>query len=103
VTPYRVDWLLDVLHTAVTLVLFTCGLLLGAWLAWVVLVRASARACFVGQAGAGLGALAAQLGWHDYMVPSELAFRVALAALIVAAAARLGAPRGQQLAGPAAG
>lgn len=82
-TPYSVDLLFDYLHTVISALLFACGFLLGAWLALRVLRGRLACGSFSVQAGAGIVALAAQLGWLDYMIPSQLVFQLALSLLVV--------------------
>lgn len=84
-TPYSVDLAFDYLHIGVSALLFIVGFVLGAWLALRVLDGLLAWAPFSVQLAAGVLALTAQLGWHDYMIPSQLAFQVALAVLVVAA------------------
>lgn len=84
-TPYSVDLAFDYLHIGVSALLFFTGLVLGAWLALRVLRSVLATSSFSLQVVAGLLALTAQLGWNDYMIPSQLAFQIALAVLVVLA------------------
>jgi hypothetical protein len=93
-TPYSVDLVFDYLHIGVSATLFFVGLVLGVWLAVRVLRRRVAYSALAAQVAAGILALTAQLGWHDYMIPSQLAFQISLAVLIV-----LGIARGSRLAG----
>lgn len=84
-TPYSVDPVLDWLHLGAVTVLFSAGLIVGCWLAFRVLGDRSSCGLFAIQVLAGLSIVAAQAGLSDYMIPSELAFQVAFAALIVRA------------------
>ncbi len=82
-TPYSVDLVFDYVHIGISAALFGAGLLFGLWLALRVLRRRIAYGAVSAQFAAGLLALTAQLGWHDYMIPSELAFQLALGVLVV--------------------
>jgi hypothetical protein len=82
-TPYSVDLFFDYAHTAIASLLFGTGFVVGAWLALRVLRGRLACGSFSVQTCAGVVALAAQLGWLDYMIPSQLVFQIALALLIV--------------------
>lgn len=90
-TPYRLDLILDWLHTGVVALLFGSGLLFGGWLV-LRLDDRLARFFYVIEVGAGVAILTAQLGIHDYMIPSELVFQLAAFGLIVHGARRLVAP-----------
>jgi hypothetical protein len=93
-TPYSVDLVLDYLHITISALLFALAFALGAWLGLRLLPKRVARAAFAVQAVAGSFALSAQLGWHDYMIPSQLVFQLALTVLVVLGIARFGpAPR----------
>lgn len=82
-TPYSIDLVFDYLHIGITSIVFTSGLALGAWLALRVLRTRLAQSALAAQLAAGLFALTAQLGWQDYMIPSQLGFQIALAVLVV--------------------
>lgn len=85
-TPYSVDIVMDWLHTGISVVLFVVALLVGGWIA--VLVRTFAAVVLVSlQALSGLVAGAAQIGLVALMIPSQLAFQFAFAALVAAALA----------------
>jgi hypothetical protein len=82
-TPYSVDLLFDYVHIGITTLLFSAGLLVGTWLALrVVRTRIAPWLCAV-QVTAGALVLAAQIGWHVYMIPSQLVFQSSLAVLVV--------------------
>lgn len=82
-TPYSVDLLFDYVHIGITTLLFSAGLLVGTWLALrVVRMRIAPWLCAV-QVTAGALVLAAQIGWHVYMIPSQLVFQGSLAVLVV--------------------
>lgn len=87
VTPYAVDEAFDWLHIGVVSVLFVAGMALGAWLAFGLRDR-TAVVLFSIESAAGISAFAAQLGLHDYMIPSELVFESAVFALVLAAIRR---------------
>lgn len=82
-TPYSVDLLFDYVHIGITTLLFSSGLLVGAWLALHVLRTRVAPWLYTVQVAAGALVLAAQIGWHVYMIPSELVFQISLAFLVV--------------------
>ncbi|HZP72506.1 MAG TPA: hypothetical protein VFA97_03910 [Gaiellaceae bacterium] len=82
-TPYSVDQIFDYLHTVFAATLFAAAASLGTWLALWVLRSRLAYWALAAQAVSGLFALTAQLGWHDYMIPSQLAFQVSFAVLVV--------------------
>ena len=87
-TPYRADIVVDWLHIGSTTVLFLAGLLVGGWLAIWHLRRHTARALFGFQALAGFAVLAAQVGLHRYMIPSQIVFQLLVVALVVPAMRR---------------
>lgn len=87
-TPYRVDTVFDWLHVGSSTVLFLAGLAVGGWLALCRLRRSTAHALFGLQAVAGIAILAAEIGLHAYMIPSEVVFQLVVAALVVLAIRR---------------
>jgi hypothetical protein len=90
-TPYRVDLVFDWLHMGVAAALFASGLALGGWLVLRLPDRLS-RSLYVIESGAGIAIVTAQLGLHDYMIPSELVFQLATFALIVHGIRQLARP-----------
>jgi hypothetical protein len=90
-TPYSVDLVLDYLHIGVTTALFSAALGFALWLAFALLRRRLAFAAVGAQAGGGLLALTAQVGWDDLMIPAQLVSQIAFSAVFVMAAARLAA------------
>jgi hypothetical protein len=88
-TPYRVDLIFDWVHIGVASILFTAGFALGSWLALRLLRDRTARAILVLQSGAAVSMLAAQVGWHNYMIPSELLFELCVFGLVVQSVRRL--------------
>jgi hypothetical protein len=81
-TPYAVDAVFDWLHIGVVTALFLAGLALGAWLVIGLRDRVT-LVLFLIESAAGISAFAAQLGLHDYMIPSELVFQAAVFALVL--------------------
>ncbi len=81
------DWL----HIGVVTALFLAGLALGAWLVFGLRDRVT-LVLFLIESAAGISAFAAQLGLHDYMIPSELAFQAAVFALVLRGVRRLTHP-----------
>jgi hypothetical protein len=90
-TPDSVDRIFDYTHMGVSAVLFCFALALGGWLALVVVRCFTACCTWFVQWSAGCLALCAQLGLHDYMIPSQLAFQLALWLLVSRTVRRLGA------------
>ena len=89
-TPYSVDEIFDFLHIGVTVLLFAAGVVLGGLLALVYLRDLPARLLFAAQLATGGAVLAAQAGYHSYMIPCELLFQLLVVALIVRALRRHG-------------
>ncbi len=89
-TPYTVDPIIDWLHQGAAAVLFSAGLIVAGWLALHCLRDRRAHLLFALQALTGVSILAAQAGLDDYMIPSELAFQLVFAALVVRAIRALG-------------
>jgi hypothetical protein len=87
-TPYQLDLVFDWLHIGVATVLFCSGLAFGGWLVLRLDDRPT-RFLYAIESGAGVAILTAQLGIHDYMIPSELAFQLAAFGLIVQGTRRL--------------
>ena len=101
-TPYAADAIFDWLHIGVVAVLFSFGLALGGWITW----RARDRvtlAFYLVETAAGVSIVAAQLGFNDYMIPSELVFQSAAFALVAYGIRRMGRPDGGRGGGAVAG
>jgi hypothetical protein len=81
-TPYGLDVVFDWLHMGAATVLFASGLVLGGWLAFRLPDRLT-RCLYAIESGAGIAIFTAELGLHDYMIPSELAFQLATFGLVV--------------------
>jgi hypothetical protein len=90
-TPYKLDLVFDWLHIGVATVLFCSGLAFGGWLVLRLDDRPT-RCLYAIESGAGVAILTAELGIHDYMIPSELAFQLAAFGLIVHGTRRLVPP-----------
>ncbi|HWB21651.1 MAG TPA: hypothetical protein VG652_02050 [Gaiellaceae bacterium] len=90
-TPYRLDLVFDWLHIGAATLLFLAGLMLGLWLAFRFNRTGRAKLWFALEALAAISILTAQLGVHDYMIPSELAFQLSVLGLIVHSVRRLSA------------
>jgi hypothetical protein len=88
-TPYGADAVLDWMHMADAGVLFTGGYLVGAWLALGFMRDRAAYALLGALSIAVFAIVGAQMGLHHYMIPSEVAFQLAFAALVVQAGRRL--------------
>lgn len=85
-TPYSIDIVLDWLHIGISVVLFAGALAVGGWIALIVRTLAALVLVAV-QAMSGLVAGAAQVGLVGLMIPSQIVFQFAFAALVVAAIA----------------
>lgn len=88
-TPYSVDVIFDWLHIGVATAAFASGFVLGGWLALRLGRDRVAGTLFVLELGAGASMLMAQVGVHDFMIPSELAFELAAFGLVVQSIGRL--------------
>jgi hypothetical protein len=88
-TPYRVDLVFDWVHIGLASTLFAAGLVLGGWLALRLVRDRISLTLFVLESGAAISMLAAQIGWHGYMIPSELWFELCVFGLVVQAVRRL--------------
>jgi hypothetical protein len=84
-TPYSIDIVFDWFHIGATVVLFSAGFALGAWIAFRV-ARATVTCVLFGvEAAAAVAVLTAQIGLQNYMLPGELVFQVGVSTLIVRA------------------
>jgi hypothetical protein len=82
-TPYRLDLVFDWLHIGIVTLLFASGLLLGLWLTFRFRRSHYAKLWFALEAMAGVSIFAAQLGFENDMIPSELTFHFSLLGLII--------------------
>jgi hypothetical protein len=90
-TPYELDAFFDWTHLAAAGILFAAGYAVGAWLALGIIRSPRGHLLFGALSLAGLAILTAELGLHAYMIPSEIAFQLAFAALLLLAGMRLAA------------
>ena len=76
-SPYSVNIVFDWVHMGDSAMLYIAALVASTWMVLRLARQALTRLMLGVQATAGIAILLAEIGLHDYMIPSELAFQAA--------------------------